>query len=303
MKYQEIVPLVNDILGQYTERLTIRQIYYRLVSPPYQAFANTKSNYKTLSKILVKARETGDVDEDRIEDRARTTIGGDHGFDSPTDLIDYAIRRLEQAYEYYTRKMWDEQDEYIEVWVEKDALVSIFSSIANGFRVITYPTRGYSSYTLVKEAIKRFDDYNGKPIIILHFADHDPSGLDMTRDIEDRLYKYYNGDFKVKRISLTIDQVKKYGLVPNPTKRADARSPKYIAQYGDECWELDAIPPNELRAIIKDSIEAHIDAQIWNETLDKIEQERKIIKDILEDERIAIDGLKKRLISRLNGVK
>lgn len=290
MKYEQVVKAVNEVIQQYTIRLTVRQIYYRLISPPYQLFPNTIQNYKGMDSILTRAREKEDVDWRRIEDRARTTIGGDHGYDGPIEYVGTIGQMITER--YYSKKMWDNQPIMLEVWVEKDALSSLFEQVLSRFNVLVFPSRGYSSFTKVMEAIEdRFSEVD-KPITILHFTDHDPSGLNMTEDLQKRIEKYSRGsDIEVRRVMLATDQVRKYGLAPNPTKKADSRSPSYVAQYGDECWELDAVDPTELQNLVRGFVEAEIDAEKWNETVEEIKEDKANIKNAIEAEKENIDQL------------
>ena len=299
MKYEPVVKAVNEVMEQYTVRLTVRQIYYRMVSPPYQLFPNTVQSYKGFDHMLTRAREKADVDWRRIEDRARRTEGGDSGFRDPESYVASLISWLNA--DMYDRKMWLNQSQLVEVWVEKDALATLFSSVTVGFKTVLFPTRGYSSFTGVMEAITRFKDAveQSKPVTILHFTDHDPSGLNMTEDLENRLRKYRAGDVTVKRVMLTIEQVKKYGLAPNPTKKADSRTPRYVAQYGDECWELDAVDPDELQKLVGEYVAAEVNEEIWDRTLKEIEEEKKMIGNAIKAEEGAIKRLLKRITKRL----
>jgi hypothetical protein len=275
LHYQDYVKATNDVIAQYDMPLTVRQIFYRLVSNGF--IANTVNSYKLLDKMITKGRERGDIDPYKIIDRARQTIGGDAGYANIGEFIHSKIEALKNT-DYYTKRMWDNQPQYVEVWVEKDALATLFSSVADGFRVITYPSRGYSSFTKVHEAINdRFPMYNSKPIIILHFSDHDPSGLNMTEDIQNRLARY-GSHARVKRIALTYQQVQQFNLQPMPTKMKDTRQKEYSLRYGNECWELDALPPNELQNIIRSAIASHIDADKWNETVKEIEKDKKYLE-------------------------
>lgn len=238
--------------------------------------------YNQLSKQLVKARERGDVDESRMEDRSREFLGGDYGFDDSSDFVSYQIRRFLSSPRRYTRIMWTSQPEFVLIWIEKDALSRVVSGIADRYKVITAPSRGYASYTYIKEAVAKFPE--DKQITVLHFADHDPSGLDMTRDLEQRLRRYselegLDINISVQRIALTHQQVQEYNLTPNPTKTADPRATGYTEQFGNQCWELDAIEPNELQRLVSESIKSHIDADIWNQTLEQQTQERQELEE------------------------
>lgn len=275
MRYAEVVKTANEVIEQYDIRLTIRQIYYRLVSDPYLLFPNTPSAYKGFDKIMTRARERGDVDWHRIEDRSRETLGGDWGYSSPKEYLEYKIDGFAEC--NYTRALWENQPRHVEVWVEKDALAGLFHDAARPYRVLVYPTRGYSSFTKVMEAIEdRLAEAKekGKDIVLLHFTDHDPSGLQMRDDLAERLASYGGIVGAIKPIALNIAQVKRLRLAPNPTKRADPRSKGYVERYGNSCWELDAVPPDELMRMIKEAIEAEIDRKAWNEQVKRTKRER-----------------------------
>jgi len=144
------------------------------------------------------------------------------------------------------------------------------------YNVTTCPSKGYASYTYINEALAMLPE--DKEITVLHFADHDPSGFDMTRDLEERFSEYSDLDITVERIALNYDQVQRYELPPNPTKPADPRFHGYIAEYGNECWELDAIEPVELQRMVSEAIESHIDSEAWSQTLEQIRQEREELR-------------------------
>lgn len=292
MDYNQVVDATNRIILQYTVRLTVRQIYYRLISPPFQLFANTVQNYKTFDRVLTKAREKSDVDWRKIEDRSRSTYGPRTDWfgglslrfsneidlwKNPEDFLDYLEENI--VGDFYDRAYWAEQPKHVEVWVEKDALSSLFLSATEKHRVLVFPSRGYSSFTKIMEAAGRFP--KDKPTLVLHFADHDPSGLDMSKDIENRLVSYGADDVEVKRIALTIGQVQTLGLAPNPTKAADSRSPRYVEEFGDECWELDAMPPDILETTIGDAVSAEIDQAAWTVTSQTITEERTKLKEAM----------------------
>ncbi len=278
MKYEDIVRITNEILSQYRIRLTVRQIYYRLISPPYQLFPNTQANYKGFDRIITRARENEDVDWNRLEDRARTTLGGEGTvFSNTGQYVDWLFRWLNRG--DFERSYWDDQPSYVEAWVEKDALSALFEIATEPFRVVVFPSRGYSSFTKVMEAVKRFPA--GKEVVILHFADHDPSGVDMTRDVGMRLRRYGAWECRVKRMALTIEQVRDLALPSNPTKKADARSPEYISRYGDACWELDAVPPDRLQTMVRNAVQGEIDMDAWEETTRQIMEEKQRITEVM----------------------
>ena len=280
MKYPLVVRKVNAILDDYPGmKLTLRQIFYRLVAE--HGYPNTKSKYSQLSTQLVKARQTGDVDEDRIEDRTRQFIGEDYGWESYDAFVSNRFSSFFNSPLYYGRKMWTSQPEFVIVWIEKDALSTVVSTIAKRYNVITCPSRGYASYTYIKEALELLP--KDKEITILHFADHDPSGIDMTRDLISRFSEYTNQTISVERIALNYDQTQEYALPPNPTKTADPRFASYLAEYGPYCWELDAIEPTELQRLVTQAIEKHIDFEQWTRIQTQEEQENAELETMFSE--------------------
>jgi len=190
--------------------------------------------------------------------------------------------------------MWLSQQNFIECWVEKDALSSLVSQACQKYRVLVFPSRGYSSFTKVKEGIKRLyqnteiisggleEPITNKPTYVLHLADHDPSGFGMTEDLRNRFAKYDADFINVERIGLNIEQVRQFNLRPNPVKRADSRTAEYVQSFGTHCWELDALPPDELQKLIVKEIENYIDPEAWEATEKEIEEGKKEIKGRLE---------------------
>lgn len=275
MKYADLVNAVNGIIAGYSIPLTLRQIYYRLVAGGL--IANTRSDYNALSCQLVKARESGEVDDSRIVDRSRRI--DDVSFDSPEDFIATCLDTLKRQ---YVRRFWESQPTYCEIWVEKDALSQVLAEAVYPFNTIVAPSRGYSSYSYLREAANRISQHCGdsRQVIILHFADHDPSGIDMSRDLQARLAKYCEAWrlVVVRRVALNYDQVRRYNLIPNPVKQADRRSSAYVSQYGDQCWELDAIEPNELITLCRTAVDNLIhDRASWLAIIEKDKAEREAL--------------------------
>jgi hypothetical protein len=288
-KYAAIVARTNKILGEYDFPLTLRQIYYRLVAAG--VIPNKRSAYNSLSKTLVKARENSEVDDTRIEDRTREVLQGTQGFHSPGSFIDSVKYWFKNMGKEYYANLWQNQQYFLEVWVEKDALSRVIKRAADEYRVTVCPSRGYSSYTYIKRMAvdERFKSVSDKPIVILDFRDHDPSGIQMTEDLQTRFTKYDQAhEVTVERVALTIDQVKEHDLLPNPTKMADPRSAGYVSQFGDECWELDAIEPNELQKLVREAVVEKMDMEQWNEDLTQEENDREELIERLKKARVTV---------------
>ncbi len=293
MNYAELVKAVNGILSEYTIKLTLRQIYYRLVSK--NLIPNTKASYKGLSKQLVKAREQGDVDDWKIEDRSRKVQGsGDFGYTDLGSFIKNLVQRLKDGASYWTRELWKDQPKKVLIALEKDALSRLFTDAADGFRIQTYATRGYGSYTFVKDMAGDLD--SEKENVILYFGDYDPSGRDIERDLHERLVRYYGSEnFTVVRIALTKDQIEAFNLPPMPedaeTLAKLARDPRAKTYGLSYAVELDALEPPILQDMIRKAILEQVDSDKWNEVLQQIKEDRVELAEKLEDVTVTLaDG-------------
>ncbi|MFQ6053777.1 MAG: hypothetical protein ACE5OO_06090 [Candidatus Bathyarchaeia archaeon] len=281
--YEEVVKAALEVFKQYDTALTLRQLYYRLVSK--RLFPNTMNSYKRLSRIMVTAREKGDAPLNCLEDRSRRILGrGDTGFRSAEEFLKQRLASLRDSWRGFRMPMWEDQPYNVLISLEKDALSRLVSEVANQYSVRTFPTRGYPSFTYVQRMasyIRR--RLKGKKAVVLYFGDFDPSGVDIERDLTERLRKYGAGDFTVRRVALTPQQIVQHRLPPMPVKKSDARAPSFVAAYGDEAVELDALEPNVLKLLVARSIAEYIDLELWRRREAEIESLRRWIRAKLED--------------------
>lgn len=261
--------ICNDYMADgYT--LTLRQLYYQFVARAI--IPNTLKDYKNLGNIINDARLSGLIDWDAIEDRTRN-LEQLSSWDSPKDI-------LKATAEQFRYDRWDNQQTRVEIWVEKEALVGVIERVAFKYRCAYFACRGYSSQSESWRAGQRFEQYNqrGQAVKVLHLGDHDPSGIDMTRDNDTRVSLFSNyGDVEVIRLALNEDQVKQYNPPPNPAKLTDTRAADYIRKFGGSSWELDALDPKVIDALISNEIEKYIDVDNWNELKEKEAKARKRI--------------------------
>jgi hypothetical protein len=255
----EIIDQANEILEEYNAQgivVTLRQLFYQFVAR--DLFANTSKNYDRLGNIMTDARLAGLVDWDAIEDRTRNIVKNSH-WDNPKSIIDACA-------DSFQLDKWKGQRYMPEVWVEKQALAGVIESVARRLDVTSFACRGYPSASEMWAASQRLIRYclAGHRPVIIHLGDHDPSGVDMTRDIHDRLKLFmehhgYEGGPRVDRIALTMAQVEEYSPPPNPARTTDARFAAYQAQFGDESWELDALDPPTLIRLIESAVAGYRD--------------------------------------------
>jgi hypothetical protein len=231
---------------------------------------NTQRDYKRLYGTLGKARDGGLVDWDAIEDRTR--VVHTHPFWNDPRAI------ISEAAEEYREDLWCGQLYRPEVWIEKDALLGIIEGVCSEYRVPYFATRGNNSQTLQYQAGKRFAEYLDQGLIplVLHLADHDPNGIDMTRDNRERLALYTGDEVEVRRIALTMEQVRQYNPPPSFAKEKDKRYAGYVRQFRTrQCWELDALSPLVIEELIRDELEELIDHDRWNAAMRKEVRNRR----------------------------
>ncbi len=328
-----VIEQMIEICEEYDRqgyKMSLRQIYYQMVIENY--IPNLEIVYKKLSGIKGEAFYSGQIDWEIIEDRGR--IPHIAGFDEDIKgALDYAVRT-------YRLDRQKGQNNIVEIWTEKDAISSILKKIANQFGIKLVVNKGYTSDTALYDSYVRFLEQieEGKNVTILYFGDHDPSGLDMIRDIRERIiYMFEHGQrisyeledkisewgdtaegqefcdweqnnerfwrkiegtylfnwrqawleankkFQVIPIGITMEQIKKYNLPPNPAKLTDPRAKGYVKKFGNISWEVDALKPNIIESIVKQSIESVIDVNMYLDILKKEEEERNKIRKLVEN--------------------
>lgn len=276
---EAVIRLAEDIINQYQKQgftLTLRQLYYQFIARAL--LPNTDQSYKRLGNIVSDARRAGRLDWTTIEDRTRF-LRKLSSWDTPQDI-------LESAKNSYHRDLWASQTKRIEVWIEKDALVGVIEIPCQEHDVPFFSCRGYVSDSEMWRGAMRILRHKkeGQGTIILHLGDHDPSGIDMTRDIEDRLnlFTYGGADLEVRRIALTMEQIEEQSPPPNPAKITDSRYEQYASKYGEESWELDALEPQFISDLIREEILEKRDFETWAEAVVEQEKERKQIGEVID---------------------
>ena len=277
-KRLEIIDRVNGLIEDYQAQgyvLTLRQLYYQFVARGW--IANDQKEYKRLGEIVNDGRLAGLIDWHAIEDRTRELGGGSH-WTGPDEII-------QSAADGFRVDKWTDQPYRIEVWVEKDALEGIVAQAALKLDVNYFSCRGYTSQTAMWNAGIRLKEYveGGQDVIVLHLGDHDPSGLDMSRDIKERLTTFMEDSFwnlTFERIALNRDQIEKYNPPPNPAKITDSRYAAYTAQFGKDSWELDALEPGVISQLITDAVLKHRDTKKYNRRVKKEERGRSLLSAV-----------------------
>jgi hypothetical protein len=281
-----MIEQANTIIDEYLQQgfdLTLRQLYYQFVSRAL--LSNTAESYKQLGNVVSDGRLAGLIDWNRIEDRTRgverlTT------WTTPSNIISACASQ-------FRIDRWATQPYRVEVWIEKEALAGVFEGICNTHRVPYLSCRGYTSQSEMWRAGQRILGYiNSKQTpLILHFGDHDPSGIDMTRDIKYRLKMFCRREIKIKRLALNMPQVEEHNPPPNPAKMTDTRAERYTLAYGDESWELDALNPTILTVLVESEILAVRDQAAWSESGEEEQEARRLLTAVSDDWNSLTEGL------------
>lgn len=277
-----IIELADRIATDYRRRgfnLTLRQLYYQFISR--DAFPNDERNYKRLGSIVNDARLAGLIDWSHIEDRGRQAHGVDWLGHEPPEMAT-AVDSLKW---HHSLDLWSGQDRRVEIWVEKQALEEVAERAARGYRCGYFACKGYVSQSEMYAAGQRLREAieEGQEPLILHLGDHDPSGIDMTRDIEERLSMFAGDEIEVRRLALNMPQIRALNPPPNPAKLTDSRFASYLQKYGEKSWELDAVSPEQLVSIIQAEIERVIDRDLFDEQVAEEQAGRGVYERLSEN--------------------
>ncbi len=246
---------------------TVRQVFYQLVSRGF--VAKTEAEYKsTVVRLLAEMRRQKEIPFDSIADNTRW-VRKPPSYSSLGDM-------LVESQQLYRRAVWDDQDAYVEIWLEKDALSCVLYEETAEFDVPLMVTRGYPSISYLHEAAEAMSAFK-KPAYLYYFGDYDPSGCDITRAVEAGIREFApTAEMYFERVAVTRAQIDLWALPTRPTKKTDSRS----KSFDDESVEVDALPPEELRRLVRNCILQHIDFRRLSHLRSVEQQERETLKRI-----------------------
>jgi len=271
--------------------MTLRQLYYQMIAQDlfpsswidaaYNAknglppdTKNTVKNYQRLSKLISEARLAGLVDWDAIEDRGRR----------PQRAAEWSTLQdgVDSLHAQFRLPRWKDQEHYVELWVEKDALASVLWPIAHRHHITLMINKGYSSSSAMWTSSNRFIEASraGKFVTLLYLGDFDPSGEDMVRDITERLVMFGVQELDVIKVALTKEQIRRYNPPPNPAKITDPRAKKYIAEHGKQSWEVDALPPEVLNQLLEQEMAGYVNGPKMEAVKKKEEELKAALKKV-----------------------
>ena len=280
---QRMIAKINLILEDYGRqgyRLSLRQLYYQLVARAM--IPNIMQSYKRLGDLVSNGRLAGLIDWEMIEDRGRETITPPM-WEDPAQIVDAAAQQ-------FAIDRWVDQRNHVEVIVEKAALEGILIPVCKELGIRFTANRGYCSQSIMYEIGKRLGDQPGfKRIHILYLGDHDPSGIDMTRDVTDRLTMFSRDDITVTRLALNADQVEQWNPPENPAKTTDSRYRAYMEKFGTSSWELDAIEPATLADLVRLAVVRLRDNDLYAQALNKEGRMKRELESFVQEYRERAD--------------
>lgn len=279
-QWLEVITIANQILVEYEKQgydLTLRGLYYKFVGgnlfPEDRRYTrdertgkwkkdpkgtkNAEPNYKWLGDIINDARLAGLIDWNHIRDRTREIKDLTHFVDEGD-----AVKKTAA---WYWIDLWENQGVRPEVWVEKDAQVGNMIGVCQELDVPLFSCRGYTSQSAMWKAAQRLKRHQdeGFDTHIIHLGDHDPSGVDMSRDIFARMEMFMGGT-EFNRIALNMSQVREQDLPPDPAKVTDSRAKAYIQKFGEESWEMDALEPSYINDLVREAVVDLRDEDQWH---------------------------------------
>lgn len=313
----------QKIIAEYKgQKLTARQVYYQFVAR--DLIPNTPRSYQNLTAILTDARYAGMISWGAIEDRGRE-VDAPSDWDSIDDIIDASVRQFRlprwkdqpvyvelwvekqalagvlepiarrnhvplmvnkgyssaSAMKAAADRMLEACGPEVEVEVQCEDCGSFFDDRDDDDRCGSCGAKSKPQAV----AISREVDGIQKEIVVLYLGDHDPSGEDMVRDIRDRLVEFGVPNLEVRKLALTMAQIQKFKPPPNPAKITDSRAASYIAKFGQQSWELDALPPRELNRLVETAIRGIVDDDLMNAVIAREDTERERVREAIEKSR------------------
>jgi len=241
---------LREIVDQFRP-VTVRQVFYQAVNRALVPKSETKGS-RVVQRRLVVLRESGAIPYGSIVDGTRYV----HGHRRYHDLDEFTT----YAAGLYRKDYWSTSEVNVEVWLEKDALKGVLvPTVVNECGLGLHVTRGFASITYLQEAAEEIE-LDGRPTYVYVLTDFDPSGVSIAEKVEEELKsRAPDAEIVVERLAVDRAQIDRWNLPTRPTKASDTRAAKFRRLYGTDSVELDAIPPDELRNLVRDAIDGHME--------------------------------------------
>jgi hypothetical protein len=249
---------------------TVRQIFYQCTV--HGVIEKTELGYRKVQNDSVEMRKAGTIPYSWITDSTRMQR-------KPTSYTSFS-HALYETQKFYRKDLWHRNPSYCEIWIEKDALQGVVIDVTSEYDVPLMSARGYASLSFLHSSAEAIAARK-KPAYIYHLGDYDPSGVGAAVAIGKTLREMApQSDIHFERVAVTPAQIEMWNLPTRPTKTSDSRAKNFGS---DISVELDVIPPNTLRALVKECIERHISEDELEVLKAAEESERDILKTVFVD--------------------
>lgn len=266
---------LRDAILEVTETaeppFTVRQIFYMVAS--VGKVSKDIAGYRKVQRQVLAMRRERMIDYSDIADNTRWRIKPD----TSRGLSAF----LQRSARFYRQDLWVRSPYYLEIWCEKDSIAGVIHPVTDEYDVPLYVARGYSSETFAHSAAIHMEAAaaDGKSCVVYYVGDFDPSGWDASRDLERRLTGFFP-DVEFTRLGINRRDITNYNLLTRPTKASDTRARRFFAEFGrgQESCELEAMHPDDLRRLIRQAIEGHVN----REELDRLQLEERLARETLQ---------------------
>jgi hypothetical protein len=277
---QKIITMLRDYWP-----LTDRQIHYNLLndpplrhaSKPNSRYVNDEKSYNDTTDMLTRGRLEGQIPWNAIGDETRPVCTWDV-FASPGPFI---REKLSDFMKGYARDLLRSQPNHIEIVGEKNTVESIIRPVAMEFTIPYTIGRGYSSLDPRRKMYLRYIRSGKMKLILLILSDFDAEG----EDIPHSFARSMRDDFGIQdivpvKVGLTHAQTLGAGLHPNRLKATSSRAPKFREKYGEDTYELEAVPPATLQQYLRDVITSILDVDAYNAEVDRERQDAAYLAEV-----------------------
>ena len=282
---QDVIDIIKDMTHDGAHRVGVRQVAYQYVVRGYSGGDKSEDTMKKVGEDLVRLRRGIEglfqvpygwiIDDTR---RMRRPL-----------VFENISERLEMAADNYRRALWSDTPDYVEVMLEKEGLAGIIEEETDPLDVPLFPVKGYNSLTGLYEAAERYKERARQNITVYTLGDFDPSGIDAVEVSEREIHRLAGPNVNITFTRLAMNAADltrtEYAVAVRETKTSDTRAKKHITQYGEmSSLELDAMDPDELRRIVREAIEHHVDQVSLTELREAEERDRERLRAIAKRE-------------------
>jgi hypothetical protein len=269
---------IREVVLAWGEKINTRGAGYQMVAQ--RGWEKTESTFKFVGRELTRARMTGEIPWDRIHDPGSEVRGGD------TKLVSYnpadEVKAYLRDFRGYRTSWWGTQRATCQTWLEKDGQIPAIQPVTDEFRVPFLSGGGQPSLTLQRIGFELLDP--SKVNYVLEMFDFDASGNVMAADLQDK-YAFWNehehdGALEIEyvRVALTEEQVRSWDLPTRPAKTGGTHAKSFASKVA---VELDAAPPAQLRAALREAIEAIIEPVAWKAARDRESALARVVRTVV----------------------